>query len=337
MRDNKFDNIKGILIILVILGHVALCDNISKVFSEINIFIYTFTMPLFLIISGIFVHEISFKNLIKRCKLLVVYAFWYLVEYLIFLVNWNDFSFGPFVEGYTKAIIVGNWHSLYSSALWFIPALLTLNILVMIYKKNRLYGIIPALLSIFVIFNINILRDYNKFFPFEIDAALYMFIISVIFIELCRINFFNNQKLKAYYIFPLLIITTFLLYKVCPLQIDYFNHRIDVSQDVLPQGFSYIVFILFEFSIFYFLNKIKNLNSLVFLGKNTLLIFILNIPILKIAYPHFLKIFSLDININIAYIIFTMLNLIICIVIPLVISKVLIKISNKTTIIGARK
>lgn len=36
MRDNKFDNIKGILIILVILGHVALCDNISKVLIKIS-------------------------------------------------------------------------------------------------------------------------------------------------------------------------------------------------------------------------------------------------------------------------------------------------------------
>jgi acyltransferase len=64
-RFNWVDNVKGLAIILVVLGHIA---------SPFSAFIYSFHMPLFFIVSGFFLNptnelksEIfrSFKRLFK--------------------------------------------------------------------------------------------------------------------------------------------------------------------------------------------------------------------------------------------------------------------------------
>lgn len=52
-RDNRIDSIKGLLIILVILGHTIIAlDNVSTVNHAVMGIIYIFHMPLFILISG---------------------------------------------------------------------------------------------------------------------------------------------------------------------------------------------------------------------------------------------------------------------------------------------
>ncbi len=52
-RDNRIDSIKGLLIILVILGHTIITlDNVNTVNHGVMGLIYIFHMPLFILISG---------------------------------------------------------------------------------------------------------------------------------------------------------------------------------------------------------------------------------------------------------------------------------------------
>ena len=51
-RDNRLDTIKGLLIILVVLGHLIGHNNEDTINERLSIFIYTFHMPLFVLISG---------------------------------------------------------------------------------------------------------------------------------------------------------------------------------------------------------------------------------------------------------------------------------------------
>lgn len=52
-RDNRIDSLKGLLIILVILGHViTTLDNVNVVNHAVMGLIYVFHMPLFILISG---------------------------------------------------------------------------------------------------------------------------------------------------------------------------------------------------------------------------------------------------------------------------------------------
>ena len=51
-RDNRIDSLKGLLIILVILGHVITSlDNVNVVNHAVMGFIYVFHMPLFILVS----------------------------------------------------------------------------------------------------------------------------------------------------------------------------------------------------------------------------------------------------------------------------------------------
>ena len=57
-RIYKFDNVKFLAIMLVVIGHcIGPCYDDSDIFRSGFVFIYSFHMPLFIFISGLFVKE----------------------------------------------------------------------------------------------------------------------------------------------------------------------------------------------------------------------------------------------------------------------------------------
>ncbi len=63
-RDSFFDALKGVLIFLVVLGHML---ELNKATSDTSVvlwdFIYLFHMPLFIFVSGYFSKNINFEKL----------------------------------------------------------------------------------------------------------------------------------------------------------------------------------------------------------------------------------------------------------------------------------
>lgn len=84
-RDLYFDNLKGILISLVVFGH--LIENFyfkSKFVEIVYTFIYTFHMPAFIFLSGLFFKP-DLKKAFYFLKLYLVFQFFRLgLEYFIF-------------------------------------------------------------------------------------------------------------------------------------------------------------------------------------------------------------------------------------------------------------
>ena len=80
-RNILVDGIKFILICLVILGHISYYDYGLR----INRIIYSFHMPLFVIISGIYTHQKSKESFLKSTKKLILL-------YLIFQIGHIFFS-----------------------------------------------------------------------------------------------------------------------------------------------------------------------------------------------------------------------------------------------------
>ena len=81
-RIALWDNLKFILITLVVIGHLA--DEFtakSDVYKSVFLFIYTFHMPLFIFISGLFHSE---KNIVKKCIFYCSIGFLYKIITLIF-------------------------------------------------------------------------------------------------------------------------------------------------------------------------------------------------------------------------------------------------------------
>lgn len=70
-KDVKLSNIKGLLILLVVFGH--LISPYRKNFIELYLLIYSFHMPLFILVSGYFAKRASFKKVLNLILLYLLF------------------------------------------------------------------------------------------------------------------------------------------------------------------------------------------------------------------------------------------------------------------------
>lgn len=165
-RDSFIDFLKGIGIILVLIGHIP----------ELNVYvirlIFSFHMPLFIALSGIF----STKSLgVGVKKLLLSYSFFAIslsiVYYSIFK---NEFS--PMYV--FKCIMYGGsapYRIEASPAMWFLSALIVLKIVTYLINGicNKVYRyIIVISLSIIGIIANDFLVANNMFVPWNVVIAM---------------------------------------------------------------------------------------------------------------------------------------------------------------------
>jgi fucose 4-O-acetylase-like acetyltransferase len=105
-RNIYFDNVKFILIFLVVAGHYCRNYRESVIMLGINDFIYSFHMPLFIFISGYFSKEIKSQRIKDINNILIPYVFIQLY-YIIFqklIGNNQDWSWTIPIES--------NWYLL---------------------------------------------------------------------------------------------------------------------------------------------------------------------------------------------------------------------------------
>ena len=109
-RVEYFDNLKGVLIILVVIGHcLEKCDDKSWIHLMYT-FIYTFHMPLFVMTAGYFSKDIDrFQNLFKK---ILPYIFLYIIFQVLHLIIDDGF----------QSVIYAILYPQYS--LWFIFSLI---------------------------------------------------------------------------------------------------------------------------------------------------------------------------------------------------------------------
>ncbi len=131
-RDIRYDNIKGVLIYLVVLAHILYSVKFTNSL-DINIitsFIYTFHMPLFFIVSGYFSKKINSKSLIHLMLLFIMLDLSYILYNYIITSN---LEFGI----------------KYSS--WYMLALFIYRLMVFIDRKNIFKKFkIPILILLFL-------------------------------------------------------------------------------------------------------------------------------------------------------------------------------------------
>ena len=174
-RINYVDIAKGIGIILVLIGHISINNNINSI-------IYAFHMPLFFAISGFLYKEK--KHFIKRkAKSILVpyfifailsYIYWFLIERKIRNQDENPLRlfFNIFIG------CGGDENYLFNVSLWFLPCLFSTEIIYNILdkrvKNKTCFSIIIVFLSIigYVYANVSAIR-----LPFSLDTAL----IAIIF------------------------------------------------------------------------------------------------------------------------------------------------------------
>ncbi|HIF9371760.1 TPA: acyltransferase family protein [Photobacterium damselae] len=118
-RQESFDSAKGMLILLVILGHVLLGSLDDNKAREL---LYFFHMPLFLALTGFFVkreHLKSFNCILKRYRRIYIpYAIAFFYFSTVRFYNLDDFNY----QYLFQAILYPYYH------LWYIPAVILFSL-----------------------------------------------------------------------------------------------------------------------------------------------------------------------------------------------------------------
>lgn len=140
-RISKYDNIKALLIICVVFGHLATpYKNDSHLLRSLTIFIYMFHMPAFIFLSGLF-HK---KASLKKAGLYFIYA--YVLKFILFLTK-------------SALGLSANWDWTHEASVpWYLIVIAEYEILFILFEKldKRLIlglSIIISLLSGYIPIN----------------------------------------------------------------------------------------------------------------------------------------------------------------------------------------
>lgn len=152
MRNSFIDWLKGLLILLVILGHV-LQGNLNS--NPIRYFIYSFHMPLFIGLAG---YLLNLEKLSKSSIITIFnnYKYRLLFPWLIAsFVYFNFFYYFYPTQNYWLNLIKSTCIDIFYH-LWFIPSFLSFIIFYWIQLKldfsRRILFIIAFLISVFFLF-----------------------------------------------------------------------------------------------------------------------------------------------------------------------------------------
>lgn len=168
MDDNKrnisIDILKGIGIVLMVLGHIN---------SPLRHFIFSFHMPLFFFVSGYLYKERGFKTIITRNfrKILVPYFVTGLFIWFAFIVIYKRYFWG-------LSLLLGNGSSpvwdlkdYYVGPLWFLMCFF-ISIL-LFHILNYIKGNIIQLIILLVLFLISLCyKQQNGLLPFDLLNAV---------------------------------------------------------------------------------------------------------------------------------------------------------------------
>lgn len=267
-RYNFVDLLKGIGIILAVLGHFI---EPFREFSLINSFfiaIYFFHMPLFCFLSG-FVAKFKIKTILRM-------GFYYLFSQIIFLL----FSYAPYltgIKGFLKAIVIPFWHLwyLYAMIFWLI-SLFLIDILTKKIPKCIVlsFFVLLALVSGYVgIIDKFALTRVISFYPYFLAAYLYKDII------LKTVSSFSKQKynwvkrISAMLFCAIIIAIMFFADNVNPTMLWNYQSYSSGNYTLINRLVFYIVssIIVIAMVIVFYNSKSKIIE---YIGKNTLFIFI---------------------------------------------------------------
>jgi fucose 4-O-acetylase-like acetyltransferase len=260
IRLPYIDQLKGLAIILVVIGHVSLWCGDSK--GVIFNFIYLFHMPLFFILSGLVVKELSNQTATNKIAYLIKKFNIVLIPFLawsVILVLFEGISYMDFLSDIMKK---GYWY------LWIIFQFYFFYILFdsLSYWVNAKKKIIIDLIILFVAYFA--LKIGYHFISEQVNCFIgYLYWISYLpyFMAGVIISKYNlSDKLftsHVLYAFALVI-----LFVISVFNVEFYDINFIIAFSIIT--------ILFGF--FYQLSSNCITNSLSYIGKYTLSIYVMH-------------------------------------------------------------
>ncbi|MDR3695449.1 acyltransferase family protein [Mucilaginibacter sp.] len=332
-RDYAVDNLKGFLIILVILGHGNLLPSFKTTLADfLQGYIYLFHMPLFFGISTLFIKEFSWTYFKARfIQLMIPFFFFIVIDPInvFFQVIHPGYSTLPlFFDFHLKEVIkrvfIGSGVYI-QSPLWFLPALFLANMFVSLFIKYRHKPLcIGAFCLAFcgVLLYVHLIREYNFMVPYGVFIVIYVSPILV----LLRYLYMNKNRLLTYNPFLFVmgicfssVLIIYLIPKTPPMAL---TGRFDLAQFRVPGNIlGYLLICALSAFIFLLFLNFNKRSVFSKIGYYTLPIFLLHF------YPWFTWL-------HFSPALYLPVNVIGNILIAIGISKLLMKISPKFSWIG---
>mgnify|MGYP005761114225 CR=1 FL=1 len=318
-RVEYFDNLKAILIFLVVFGHLLITYRFTNEYASVLInFIYVFHMPLFIFISGYF-SKYDKKNVFTN----------YLIPYLFF--NYLYFLLFPPIYGFRISLPIGMY--------WFLISLICWKLIIKYIDKIK--GIF--IISLLIARGAGVFEDITAAFSFSRTLKfLPFFVLGYKF----KKEWFWKIKEIPKIIFFMLLIATLTLFFV--------SYKLDlISYDMLIRSQSYhlsgftnkdgllittfiitpLTFLLI-FITMYVTPKKRNLFT--YIGKNTMVIYLIH----GFFYEIYLRIFSKygEFNCFVDIILAFLFSVLLCLVLGSnSLSKIYKKVQNKIDDVILRK
>lgn len=268
-RNYRFDNMKLLLIIFVIFGHLLeLFKSNNLIPTKIYLIIYTFHMPIFIFLTGMFAKF----NKKRIFSLIYIYA--------VFQIMYRKYDMQLFNTG-TELIYK---YSTPYWLLWYVFVVIVYNLLIPLFETKR--GVEKVIISTIVIWlslivnkagDIGYYASISRFFTF-----LPYFVLGFYFKDYVgKIDdFFNKRNIVRY---VSLAVSFILVILVC----RYIYNTDKVTQNMLYGSYSYesakygisyklkfFLFALVWFIFFYLLLPNKKIPFVSILGSNTLTIYL---------------------------------------------------------------
>ncbi|WP_445721574.1 acyltransferase family protein [Flavobacterium sp.] len=287
-RINWIDQLKGFAIFLMVYAHN---------FPVTEKYIYSFHMPLFLIISGFFLpKEINLNKIkIRFKKIIIPYFFWAFFLFLFWVLIAKDIGVSSEKNLSTTKNFIGIFYAQGSMEymdwgipLWFLPMLFSSFCFVFFIKKIIKNEFIQFIVS-FVFLLIGSI--YKGPLPWSINVAL----IGTFFI------LFGNQLFK--YLNSINKVNSILIVTVC-LCIHFilfqYNSKIDMYRSRYGELYLFIInALLASTSIILIFKNFPKFKFLAFIGKHTIVILALQLIALSIIKLFLMIIFKYsDFNFN---------------------------------------
>lgn len=300
-RDYLFDNLKTVLIFLVVVGHIY-GEYMGGVlfFKSIYIFIYMFHMPLFIFVSGYFSKNIE-RTSRNATKLIIPYLVFNTIWYAILIAQGNQFSI--------KSLLFVPY-----GLMWYIFALLIWRMGLKYLIKVKYIVIISIICGLLI----GILPKYNDIFSISRVIAFLPFYLIGYY---CTKE--NIDKIKRFpkiisfvgllsiIMFAILLGTKGFMYQNLFMNVPYSANG-SIVKGLVIRLFGYIFAIL---SSIFVINIVSTkANKLTNIGQNTMVIY-LGHTFIRLMLVTFIPTWNM-----------TALNNIIILIIPILITLVL---SNK--------
>lgn len=296
-RIEYIDKLKGLAIILVVMGHIAE-KSMNITTSPFNVFYSSFHMPLFMFLSGIFAFK-SFKD-------------WNINEIYSFIKKKTLRILLPFVTigGMCSLFFCGNLTDVYTGVnlgYWFLPALFYCMLYGLIVywvtnaigKSDKIYWVLSMHLFLWMLLMVAYQLDFLVYIPYSLYAIkMYPFFCMGTFFD--KYEKFKNKVIFSNYLYTISIVAYIILLiygKEIPIKLNYTGvfsiiilvHLFANHNSYIPQKMSFVGKYSLEIYIFHWfflptLSAMGNWLSLQSIGAEQNFIIMLCITLI-IAIP----------------------------------------------------